>query len=344
MADKCPDESPFDRKITAKKFATAIAIYTPIRYNRMDNRIGMPILKNAVEKRLEAIMEYLQSVLQNLPTMQWSDLLDIIIVAFFIYKLLPIFRSTGTARIAWLVVVVLMVSWVTQPLELNALNFILNQFLAVGLVAVVVLFQPELRRVIDHMSNIKLKEFFNIQKREQEMISVISQTVNACESLCRERVGALIVFARNNRLEEYFKTGTMIDAQVSAQLIRNIFFPKAALHDGAMIIRDCRITVAGCVLPLSETDRLSADLGTRHRAAVGMSEVSDAVVVIVSEETGAISVAVGGMLKRHLAPQTLEQLLCNELCPEETTQDKNLVLKLRQKLQKKEKGDNQNEK
>lgn len=304
----------------------------------------MPILKNAVEKRLEAIMEYLQSVLQNLPTMQWSDLLDIIIVAFFIYKLLPIFRSTGTARIAWLVVVVLMVSWVTQPLELNALNFILNQFLAVGLVAVVVLFQPELRRVIDHMSNIKLKEFFNIQKREQEMISVISQTVNACESLCRERVGALIVFARNNRLEEYFKTGTMIDAQVSAQLIRNIFFPKAALHDGAMIIRDCRITVAGCVLPLSETDRLSADLGTRHRAAVGMSEVSDAVVVIVSEETGAISVAVGGMLKRHLAPQTLEQLLCNELCPEETTQDKNLVLKLRQKLQKKEKGDNQNEK
>lgn len=304
----------------------------------------MPILKNAVEKRLEAIMEYLQSVLQNLPTMQWSDLLDIIIVAFFIYKLLPIFRSTGTARIAWLVVVVLVVSWITQLLELNALNFILNQFLAVGLVAVVVLFQPELRRMIDHMSNIKLKEFFNIQKREQEMISVISQTVNACESLSRERVGALIVFARNNRLEEYFKTGTMIDAQVSAQLIRNVFFPKAALHDGAMIIRDGRITVAGCVLPLSETDRLSADLGTRHRAAVGMSEVSDAVVVIVSEETGAISVAVGGMLKRHLAPQTLERLLCNELCPEETPQDDNLVLKLRQKLQKKEKGDNQNEK
>ena len=299
----------------------------------------MPIPKKAVEKRLEAIMEYLQSVLQNLPTMQWSDVLDILVVAFIIYKLLPIFRSTGTSRIAWIVVIVLVVSWLTSFLELNTLTFLLNQLLAVGLVAVVVLFQPELRRMIDHMSNIKIKEFFNIQKRDQEMISVIAQTVKACESLSRERTGALIVFARNNRLEEYFKTGTIIDAQVSEQLLRNVFFPKAVLHDGAVIIRDGRVRAASCVLPLSDTSRLSADLGTRHRAAVGMSEVSDAVIVVVSEETGAISVAVGGMLKRHLAPQTLERLLCNELCPEETPQDENLVLKLRQKLQKKEKGD-----
>ena len=299
----------------------------------------MPIFKNTAEKRLGAIMEYLQSVLENLPTMQWADVLDIVVVAFIIYKLLPIFRSTGTARIAWLVVVVLVVSWITKLLELNALNYVLSQLLAVGLVAVVVLFQPELRRMIDHMSNIKVKEFFNIQKRDQEMISVIDQTVKACESLSRERTGALIVFARNNRLEEYFKTGTIIDAQVSEQLLRNVFFPKAVLHDGAVIIRDGRVTAAGCVLPLSDTSRLSADLGTRHRAAVGMSEVSDAVIVVVSEETGAISVAVSGMLKRHLAPQTLERLLCNELCPEETPQDENLVLKLRQKLQKKEKGD-----
>ena len=299
----------------------------------------MPIFKNTAEKRLGTIMEYLQSVLENLPTMQWSDVLDIVVVAFVIYKLLPIFRSTGTTRIAWLVVIVLVAFWVTNLLELNALNFIINQVLAVGLVAVVILFQPELRRMIDHMSNIKLKEFLNIQKHDQQMVSIISQTVKACESLSRERTGALIVFARNNRLEEYFKTGTLIDAQVSEQLIRNVFFPKAVLHDGAMIIRDGRITAAGCVLPLSETNRLSADLGTRHRAAVGLSEVSDAVIVVVSEETGAISVAVSGMLKRHFAPQTLERLLCNELCPEETTQDESLVLKLRQKLQKKGKGD-----
>lgn len=303
----------------------------------------MPIYKNAVKKGLKAIMDTLRSVLENLPALQWQDCLDVIIVAFLIYKLLPIFRSTGTARIAWVVVIVLGLTWLTDVLRLNTLNFILDQLLAVGLIAIVVLFQPELRRMIDHMSNIKLKEFLNIRKKEQDMQLVISQTVKACESMSRERVGALIVFARNSRLEEYFKTGTIIDAQVTEQLIRNVFFPKAMLHDGAMIVRDGRIIAAGCVLPLSDTSRLSAELGTRHRAAVGMSEVSDAVVVVVSEETGAISVAVGGMLKRHLAPQTLERLLSNELCPEEAPQEDNLVLKLKQKLQKKEKGDERDE-
>jgi len=145
-------------------------------------------------------------------------------------------------------------------------------------------------------------------------------------------VGALIVFAREARLDEYFKTGTRINGQVSEQLIRNIFFPKAALHDGAMIIRDGQIAAAGCVLPLSESSRLSADLGTRHRAGVGMSEVSDAVVVIVSEETGTISVAVGGMLKRHLAPQTLERLLHKELCVDEPVGEQNALQKIKNQL------------
>ena len=176
------------------------------------------------------------------------------------------------------------------------------------------------------------------------MIPVIAQTVRACEAMSRERVGALIVFARDNRLDEYFKTGTLIDGQVSDQLIRNIFFPKAALHDGAMIIRDGRVMAAACVLPLSSSERLSADLGTRHRAAVGMSEVSDAVIVVVSEETGVVSVAVGGMLKRHLAPQTLERLLRNELCPEEPEQKENLIETLRQKLLGKDKEGQNNEK
>lgn len=281
-------------------------------------------------------MEYLRSIMENLPVMQWTDLLDIALVAFLIYKLLPVFRSTGTGRIAWVVAIVLVVTWLTGEVGLNTLHFILSQVLAVGLIAIVILFQPELRRMLDHMTNIKLKEFLFTQKVSQEIIPTIEQTVRACEVMSRERVGALIVFSRHSHLDEYFKTGTMIDAAVSEQLIRNVFFPKASLHDGAMIIRDNRITAAGCVLPLSESVRLNADLGTRHRAAVGMSEVSDAVVVVVSEETGAISVAVGGVLKRHLAPQTLERLLHNELCPEEPVQEENLVLKLRQKLQKKE--------
>ena len=288
-------------------------------------------------------MEYLKAFVQQLSVMQWSDYLDIIVVAFLIYKLLPLFRSTGMGRIARVLITVMIVASLTDVFELHTLNFIINQLLAVGLLAVVVLFQPELRRMIDHLGNLKLKRFFGIEKPEQEMIPVILQTVQACEVMSHERVGALIVFARENRLEEFFKTGTVIDSRVSDQLIRNIFFPKAALHDGAMIIRNGRIAAAGCVLPLSESERISADLGTRHRAAVGMSEASDAVVVVVSEETGAISVAVGGMLKRHLAPQTLERLLRNELCHEEAA-DENLAIKLRQKIKKKEKGEDSHEK
>lgn len=278
-------------------------------------------------------MNYLQSMWEQLPGMQFMDILDIIIVAFLIYKLLPIFRATGTARIAWVVVGVIIISSLTELLELHTLHFILSQLLAVGLIAIVVLFQPELRRMLDHVTNIRLKHFFGIKKPEQEVIPVIAQAVKACEIMGREKIGALIVFARDSRLDEYCKTGTMIDGQVSEQLIRNVFFPRASLHDGAMIIRDGRVLAAGCVLPLSESERISADLGTRHRAAVGISEVTDAVTVIVSEETGAISVAVGGVLKRHLAPQTLERLLRSELCPEDDQQqEENLVVKLRQKL------------
>ena len=277
-------------------------------------------------------MEYLQTVIGNLPVVKWSDILDILIVAFLIYKLLPILRSTGTLRVAAMIAALMVVTWVTDALELNALNYILTELMAVGLLAIVILFQPEIRRMIDHMSHIKLKEFLSNEKPEQEMVPIIAHTVRACEVMSGEKIGALIVFARHNRLDEYMKTGTVIEGQVSEQLIRNVFFPKAALHDGAMIIRDGRVTAAGCVLPLSDSNRISADLGTRHRAAVGLSEASDAVIVVVSEETGAISVAVNGMLKRHLAPQTLERLLRNELCPEQEPVQENLVVKLRQKL------------
>ena len=293
---------------------------------------------------MKVLENFFSSMRLQLSAMQWSDYLDIIIVAFLIYKLLPLFRSTGTGRIAKVVVALVVITSLSSVLELHTLSFILSEFLAIGLIALVVLFQPELRRMLDYLGNMKLKGLLVSEKATPEMVPVILQTVRACEVMSRERVGALIVFARNNSLDEHFKTGTAIDAQVSDQLIRNIFFPKAALHDGAMIIRDGRIMAAGCVLPLSESNRISADLGTRHRAGVGMSEVSDAVVVIVSEETGAISVAIGGMLKRHLAPQTLERLLRSELCHEEAQNEENLVLKLRQKLQKKDKEGQQNEK
>jgi diadenylate cyclase len=284
----------------------------------------------------------IQNFFNQILQMKWSDYLDIILVAFLLYKLLPLFRSSGTMRVAKIVGMLLVATWLTDLLQLHTMNFLLNQVLAVGLIAVVVLFQPELRRVLDHLGSVKLAGFLGVEKKKsQEMESIITQTVMACEAMSKERTGALIVLARENRLEEYIKTGTVLDAQVSEQLIRNVFFPKAALHDGAMIIRDGKLTAAGCVLPLSNSHRLSADLGTRHRAGVGMSELSDAVVVIVSEETGTISVAVGGMLKRYLAPKMLERLLRNELCKDEAEQQENLVVKLKQKLHRKDKGGNE---
>ena len=263
----------------------------------------------------------MQEVVQNfigiLQKMQISAYVDIILVAVLIYKLLPLLRTPSIMRITRTVVILVLIAWGTDFLDLYTLNWILSQFLAIGLLAFVVLFQPELRRMLDHLANVKLGKLFGTSRPVQEMDQVISQTVMACEAMSRKKEGALIVFAREQQLEEYFMTGTQIDAQVSEQLQRNIFFKNSPLHDGAMIIREGRIAAAGCVLPLSESPRLSADLGTRPRAGVGMSEVSEAVVVVVSEETGAISVAVGGMLKRHLAPQTLAQLLKKELCPQE---------------------------
>jgi len=289
-------------------------------------------------------MAGLQNFIQHLTTMQWSDFLDIALVAYGIYLLLPLIRTPNTMRIARAVAVVLGIAWLTGEMKLYTVNYILNQILAVGVLAVVVLFQPELRRMLDRLGNVRLRSLLGISKTTQELDPIISQTVAACEVMSREKVGALIVFAREARLDEYFKTGTQIDGQVSEQLIRNIFFVKAPLHDGAMIIRDGRIAAAGCVLPLSDSSRLSADLGTRHRAGVGMSETSDAVVVIVSEETGTISVAVGGMLKRHLAPQTLARLLHNELRSGEIPEDQTLLAKARNLLSAIMKEDGKNEK
>ena len=290
---------------------------------------------------MEAIREQIQTIM----TMDLRDMIDILLVAYLIYRVMLLVRTTASMRIFKGIIAILVVAALTEIYELRALNFLLGQVLAVGLLAMVVLFQPELRRMMDHLgSTVSLRRFLTPEKVETDADMVISQTVKACEVMGRERVGALIVFARTHQLDEYFKTGTVIDGAVSEQLIRNIFFPKAALHDGAMIIRDGRVAAAGCVMPLSDSHRLSADLGTRHRAGVGTSEASDAVVVIVSEETGTISVAVGGMLKRHLAPQTLERLLRQELLPEEATKTEYKIVKAMKKVMHSGKEESGNEK
>lgn len=273
---------------------------------------------------MDTVLNYFKNIAHLLSTIQISDVVDILVVTFIVYRLMMMIRSTSTSKIARAIFVVLAVAWLTDLVNMHVVNFFLDKVLEIGILALVILFQPELRRVMERVGGQNLRDLLGVNNSEGEVDYVIGQTVAACEVMSRERIGALIVFERSNRMDEFFKNGTMIDGHVSEQLIRNIFFPKAALHDGAMVIRGDRVAAAGCVLPLSSNVHLSSDLGTRHRAGIGVSEVTDAVVVIVSEETGTISVAVGGMLKRHLAPQTLEKLLQNELAPNSGVQRKGL--------------------
>ena len=285
---------------------------------------------------MTAIQNFFQNLLYQIPKIGISDIIDILVVSFLIYTVLRLVRSSSAARVAWTVLVLLIATWLTSVFDLYACNWILNKILELGFISLVVIFQPEIRRAMERFGG---KFFLNLvdpaSKKSVEE-SAIEATVSACEIMSKERVGVLLIFERSVSLEEYFKTGTLIDAKVTEQLLRNLFFPKASLHDGAVIVRGGRIAAAGCVMPLSENTHLSSDLGTRHRAGIGTSEVSDAVVVIVSEETGTISVAIGGMLKRHLAPQTLEKLLTNELLPEDDGRKKNVVERVRAFFVKKE--------
>ena len=258
----------------------------------------------------------IQHFIQTVQRMQWSDYLDIFVVAFLIYNLLPYLRTPNVKKIVRTVGALILIAWLTNIMQLHTINWILSQLLTIGLLAFVVLFQPELRYMLNHLGDMKIAQFFGFSKPVQEMEMNIQQICLACKIMSQEKVGALIVLSRKNRLDEYFKTGTVIGGRVTEQLLRNIFFDKSPLHDGAVIIQDGKIAAAGCVLPVSNSTALSKDLGTRHRAGVGVSEVSsNTLAVIVSEENGVISVATGGVLKRHLTPEMLEQLLRNELCP-----------------------------
>ena len=260
----------------------------------------------------------LQMFLQsNFPLLQiqLTDILDIAILSFIIYKLLWMLRKTSSGRLMWGVLILMAAMFVSSKvLFLTATSWLLDKVVQWGLLVLVVLFQPEIRRFLERMGSGRLGFVFASSKEAgQEVETAITQTAEAYTDLSRDKVGALMVFERQNLLDDVIKTGTALDCGVSSELLKNIFWNKAPLHDGAVIVRNGRIVGAGCMLPLSGNVNLSRDLGMRHRAGIGMSEHSDAVVVIVSEETGSISAAVGGMLKRHLAPETLERLLRNEL-------------------------------
>ena len=267
---------------------------------------------------MEFVMTILEGVWRYLTTIRIADYLDMALMAYCCYLLLQLVRSTRAESLVKGILVFLLALWISYAFKLNGIYFILSHMLDVGILALIVLFQPEIRRILEQVGSSKLRSFIPFAARQQSSAieNAIAQTVLACTEMSKSRTGVLIVFEREINLDEMARTGTIVDAQVSSELLKNIFFVKAAMHDGAVIIRDGRILAGGCMLPLSKNVNLSRDLGMRHRAGIGMSENSDAVVVIVSEETGAISVAIGGLLKRHLMPETLEKLLVNELMPQ----------------------------
>ncbi len=249
--------------------------------------------------------QFFQNIISNIGI---NDVLDILIVAFLFYKLLGFIRETRAEQLAKglliLVIVALLASW----LHLYTLQWILSNLVNVGLIAIVIIFQPELRRLLENLGRNKLiSNFSGIDLEEAEEITM--ELTEAMLSMSKTKTGALIVIERETALTDIIETGTVIKAGIQKEMIENIFYEGAPLHDGALIVRGDKLWAAGCVLPLTEDKKLSKELGTRHRAGIGITENSDALVFIVSEETGIISKAEDGKLERRLGKQDIEALL-----------------------------------
>jgi len=267
---------------------------------------------------VELMLQMMQTARSYIKMMEISDFVDIAIMAYVIYRVLLLIRRGRSGQVAKAIVIIIAALAISTFFELNVISFLLSRAVELGLIALIILFQPEMRRLLEQMGSGKITGVFSREEAPEEMENTIMQTVAAYTAFSKDKVGALMVFERKTLLDDVIKSGTVVDAATSSELLKNLFWNKAPMHDGAVIVRGGRVTAAGCMLPLSTNVNLSRDLGMRHRAGIGMSENSDAVVAIVSEETGSISVAVNGMLKRHLAPETLERLLRKELLPEET--------------------------
>ena len=249
--------------------------------------------------------QFFQNIVSNIGV---NDVLDILIVAFLFYKLLGFIRETRAEQLAKGLLVLVLVALAASWLHLYTLQWILSNLVNVGLIAIVIIFQPELRRLLENLGRNKLiSNFSGIDLEEAEEITI--EIREALLSMSKSRTGALIVFERETTLTDIIETGTLIQAGISREMIGNIFYEGAPLHDGALIVRGDKLWAAGCVLPLTEDKKLSKELGTRHRAGIGITENSDALVFIVSEETGIISKAEDGKLERNLNAARIDELL-----------------------------------
>ncbi len=279
------------------------------------------------------------TILSVIKGIGFFDIVDIIILAFIIFKVIEFCRESRAKTLLKGIFLLLAMYLFSGWLDMLGINWLLEKIVNYGLVILVIIFQPELRRVLERVGHSSLGIFGkNNAGVDRSVLQCIDNVCKAVSSMSEEKTGALIVFENKTPLGEIINTGTVIDAEASVPMLCNVFFPKSPLHDGAMVIRDGRIEAAGCILPLTSNADISQDLGTRHRAAIGMSENSDAVTVVVSEETGIISLTSNGIMKRNFNAQSLRQELY-EIFAEDTESQPNIILQMFNKLFKKD-GEN----
>ncbi len=276
-------------------------------------------------------LEYLKELFLNI---RMRDIIDIFIVAIAFYKLFMLIRETRAEQLTKGIFALFVFTKLSEWLELYTINWLLKQVMTVGTLAILIVFQPELRRALEYIGRSRFFTKSFIEIKGESLSEVVDEIVEAVASLSRQKIGALIVMERKTGLSEVVETGTKIEGKVSSDLLINIFIPNTPLHDGAVIIKEDTIKAAGCFLPLTDNMSLSKELGTRHRAALGISEKSDSLAIVVSEETGAISIAENGSLARYLDIKTLRQILMDMYKPKD--QKQTFITKWRQKDEQRE--------
>ena len=279
----------------------------------------------------------LDYIWQHLRLITVFDVIDIILVAALVFYILRLVKGTTAEYLLKGVLVLFGALLISDLLRLNIINYLLTSIFQIGILAVVILFQPELRNILHKFGTTHHLNLFRSQEKDdsQTLRLAIANIVEAASALSATRTGALIVFQREDNVTSVANSGTAINAETSAELIKNIFYPQSPLHDGAVIVSGGRIRAAGCILPLSANLNISKELGTRHRAALGMSEAYDSISLVVSEENGYISLASGGVLKRRLSPENLERILCDQLLPKTDTDQKSSIIDWMKGLKKK---------
>ncbi len=266
---------------------------------------------------LNAIYTLWNQILFAISNFRIFDIIDIIIIAFIIYKAIGFLSETRSGQLVKGIAVLLALFLIANWFELAVLRWLLSAIVSSALIALAVIFQPELRRILERVGQVKLGHSQSLDSESERISNAIDCVCKAAGAMQESKTGALIVFERKTQLGEIINTGTVIDAKPSVSMVNNVFFPKSPLHDGAVIMRNGRIYAAGCILPLTQSRSFSSKLGTRHRAAIGMTENSDAIVLIVSEETGTISIAFDGKIKRDYSVATAYAAIKDKLIDEE---------------------------